>query len=52
MCTESPGELDGQTSINELLVAMGEPPIEPMPLGLAPDDASSLFDAPPLFPGR
>jgi hypothetical protein len=51
MCTESPGELEGQISINELLVAMGEPPVEPMPLTNAPDDASALFDGPQALPG-
>jgi hypothetical protein len=43
--------LDGQISINELLVAMGEPPVEPL-VPAEPDDASSLFDGPPpLLPG-
>jgi hypothetical protein len=51
MCTEGPGELEGQISINELLVAMGEPPVEPMLLTDAPDDASSLFEGPAPRPG-
>lgn len=44
-------ELEGQISINELLLAMGEDPVEPMPLTPAPDDASSLFDGPKALPG-
>lgn len=51
MCTESAGELEGQLSINDLLVSLGEPPVEPWPLTAAPDDASSLFDGPPALPG-
>jgi hypothetical protein len=51
MCTEIPGELDGQISINELLIAMGEPPVEPFLLTSAPEDASSLFDGPQAPPG-
>ncbi|MFB9714351.1 hypothetical protein [Arthrobacter methylotrophus] len=50
MCADIPDELEGQISINELLVAMGEPPVEPMTLA-APDDASSLFDMPAAEPG-
>lgn len=48
MCLEAGGELKGQTSINELLVAMGEQPVEPTS---APDSESSLFDGPQALPG-
>lgn len=51
MCLGSDGELEGQVSINELLVAMGEPPVVPFPLTAAPDDVSSLFDRPEALPG-
>lgn len=51
MCLGPDGELEGQISINELLVAMGEPPVEPLLLTEAPDDASSLFDGPRALPG-
>lgn len=50
MCLGADGELVGQISINELLVAMGEAPIEPITPVSAPDDASSLTD-PPALPG-
>lgn len=50
MCSGADGELTGQISINELLVAMGEQPVEPIILVPAPDDASSLTD-PPALPG-
>lgn len=49
MCLGPDGELEGQISINELLVEMGEPPVEPMTLTV-PDDAS-LFDGPQALPG-
>ncbi|WP_427174795.1 hypothetical protein [Arthrobacter sp. 92] len=49
MCCGADGELTGQISINELLIAMGEPPVEPM-LPAVPDDASSLT-GPPALPG-
>jgi hypothetical protein len=51
MCLGADGELEGQVSINELLVAMGEPPVMPLLLTPAPDDASSLFDGHPALPG-
>lgn len=51
MCLGADGELEGQISINELLVAIGEPPVMPLLLTPAPDDASSLFDGPPALPG-
>jgi hypothetical protein len=51
MCLGPDGELDGQISINELLVAMGEPPVEPLVPAAVPDDAPSLFDGPPPLPG-
>lgn len=51
MCLGPDGELEGQISINELLVAMGEPPVEPFLLTAAPDNASSLFDGPEALPG-
>jgi hypothetical protein len=51
MCLGPDGELEGQISINELLVAMGEPPVEPRLLTEAPDDASSLLDGPQALPG-
>jgi hypothetical protein len=44
------GELTGQISINELLIAMGELPVEPMVLSPAPDDGSLLAE-PPALPG-
>ena len=48
---EIPAELEGQTSINELLIAMGEPPVEDFILPDAPDDASELFTDVPALPG-
>lgn len=45
MCMGPEGELTGQISINELLVAMGEDPVEPT-LVAVPDDASALLDPP------
>jgi hypothetical protein len=48
---EHPGELAGQMSINELLVAMGEAPVESMLHLVVPDDASSLMEDPPALPG-
>ncbi|WP_170133185.1 hypothetical protein [Arthrobacter livingstonensis] len=44
-------EIDGQISINELLVAMGEPPVEAFILQDAPDDAAELFADVPTLPG-
>lgn len=51
MCQGTDGELEGQSSINELLVAMGQAPVEPLVLTAAPDDASSLFDGAQTPPG-
>lgn len=51
MKEEHPGELAGQMSINELLVAMGEAPVESMLHLVVPDDASSLMEDPPTLPG-
>lgn len=48
---ELPEEIQGQTSINELLVAMGEPPVENFILSDAPDDAAELFADAPTLPG-
>ena len=48
---EHPGELAGQMSINELLVEMGEAPVESMLDLVVPDDASSLTEDPPPLPG-
>ncbi|MFC9332796.1 MULTISPECIES: hypothetical protein [Arthrobacter] len=48
---EHPGELAGQMSINELLVAMGEAPVESMLDLVVPDDASALTEDPPPLPG-
>lgn len=48
---EHPGELEGQMSINELLVAMGEAPVVSMLDLVVPDDASSLMEDPPPLPG-
>lgn len=48
---EHPGELAGQMSINELLIAMGEAPVESMLHLVVPDDASSLMEDPPTLPG-
>ncbi|MFF2318710.1 hypothetical protein ACFVTE_20885 [Arthrobacter sp. NPDC058097] len=48
---EQPGELAGQMSINELLVAMGEAPVVSMLDLVVPDDASSLTEDPPTLPG-
>jgi hypothetical protein len=48
---EHPGELAGQMSINELLVAMGEAPVVSMLDLVVPDDASSLMEDPPTLPG-
>lgn len=50
MCLEAEGELEGQTSINELLLTMGEPPVEASLMSV-PDDVSSLFPEPPALPG-
>lgn len=44
MCLGADGELAGQMSINELLIEMGEEPVEPLTLEPAPDDASALTD--------
>jgi len=38
-------------SINELLVAMGEAPVESILDLKIPDDVSSLTDDPPALPG-
>lgn len=43
--------IEGQISVNELLIAMGEPPVENLLLPEAPDDASGLFAAAPMLPG-
>lgn len=51
MDEEHPGELTGQISINELLIAMGEEPVVSLIDLTVPDDASSLTDAPPTLPG-
>lgn len=51
MCLGPDGELMGQVSINELLVAMGEDPVENFILTGVPDDISSLSDDPPPLPG-
>jgi hypothetical protein len=45
------GQLEGQISIDELLIAMGEQPVEPMVFTAAPDDALALFDGPQPLPG-
>ncbi|HEY8701686.1 MAG TPA: hypothetical protein VIM08_12140 [Arthrobacter sp.] len=50
MCLGPDGELEGQISINELLVEMGEPSVEPFVLTV-PDDASSLVDGTQALPG-
>jgi hypothetical protein len=50
MCLGADRELTGQISINELLIAMGELPVEPMVLSPAADDASLLAE-PPSLPG-
>lgn len=47
MCTGLEGELTGQISINELLIAMGEDPVDAA-LHAAADDAPALLDPPPL----
>ena len=51
MGEEHPGELTGQISINELLIAMGEEPVVSMMDLVVPDDASSITDEPPTLPG-
>lgn len=51
MAEERPGELTGQISINELLIAMGEAPVVSIIDLTVPDDASSLTDGPPTLPG-
>lgn len=51
MSEERPGELTGQISINELLIAMGEEPVMSMIDLTVPDDASSLTDDQPTLPG-
>ncbi|MDJ0311768.1 hypothetical protein [Arthrobacter sp. H35-D1] len=48
---ELPEVIEGQSSINELLIAKGEPPVENILLHNAPDDASELLDAAPMLPG-
>lgn len=50
MCSGADGELTGQISINELLIAMGEAPIEPLPPVPAPPGPSSPSE-PPALPG-
>jgi hypothetical protein len=51
MSEERPGELTGQISINELLIAMGEEPVISMIDLTVPDDASSLTGGQPTLPG-
>ncbi|WP_171814507.1 MULTISPECIES: hypothetical protein [Arthrobacter] len=51
MDCEIPEVIEGQISINELLVAMGEPPVENLILEDAPLDASELLAAKPRLPG-
>ncbi|MFJ5693175.1 hypothetical protein ACIP9X_04890 [Arthrobacter sp. NPDC093125] len=51
MGEEHTGELTGQISINELLIAMGEEPVVSMMDLVVPDDASSITDEPPTLPG-
>ncbi|WP_230116855.1 hypothetical protein [Arthrobacter sp. Bi83] len=51
MSAERAGELTGQISINELLIAMGEEPVMSMIDLTVPDDASSLTDDQPTLPG-
>jgi hypothetical protein len=51
MGEEHTGELTGQMSINELLIAMGEEPVVSMTDLVVPDDASSITDKPPTLPG-
>jgi hypothetical protein len=51
MGEEHPGELTGQISINELLIAMGEEPVVSMMDLVVPDDVSSITDEPPTLPG-
>jgi hypothetical protein len=51
MGEEHTGELTGQISINELLIAMGEEPVVSMMDLVVPDDASSITEEPPTLPG-
>jgi hypothetical protein len=51
MSEERSGELTGQISINELLIAMGEEPVISMLDLTVPNDASSLTDDQPTLPG-
>lgn len=50
MCSGTEGELTGQISINELLIAMGEAPVEPIVLTPAAPKNSSLFGGPAALP--
>lgn len=50
MDCEIPEVIEGQISINELLVAMGEPPVENVILDEAPLDASELLATAPRPP--
>lgn len=50
MDEEHAGELTGQMSINELLIAMGEEPVVSMMDLIVPDDASSITDEAPTLP--
>lgn len=43
MCLGPDGELEGQISINELLIAMGEPPVESL---VTDEEDRSLQSAP------
>jgi hypothetical protein len=51
MDCEIPEVIEGQTSINELLVAMGERPVEHVMPQDAPDDAADLCADGSMLPG-
>ncbi|MCA4133786.1 hypothetical protein [Arthrobacter sp. M4] len=51
MSADSPGELTGQISINELLIAMGEAPVEHVVIPDSLDDFSNPATVAPTLPG-
>ncbi len=51
MDCEHPEVIKGQTSINELLIALGEPPVADPFLPDPPDNASEVVQDAPALPG-
>ncbi|MBG0738911.1 hypothetical protein IV500_05675 [Paeniglutamicibacter antarcticus] len=51
MCLDPDNELEGQVSINELLIAMGEAPIEPILRDQITDEATPFVYVASALPG-